>query len=327
LRLILSLLVIAGLVGAVIATALGLLAGWVPLLELFNHFRPFILAGTLVLLGLAFITRRRSLVILSALLALINLGLFVIALQGAAATAAPGSQRFLRVVTLNLWMHNQRIDLVADFLRQADGDVVSLEEVETKPGEQLTELLRPIYPYVIGDGGILLLSKLPPVASGHVNGAKLEGWARLPLILWAKFDKEGFEFELAGVHPAWPFNPRDQVADTDSLIAFARNRSAPLILAGDFNLTPWSLKLQRLTGETELGRANTFYFTWPANPRLPMKYVTPFVAIDNVFVSRQFAIQSISAGPYVGSDHRPLIADIALSKQNDAAAQATENPK
>jgi endonuclease/exonuclease/phosphatase family metal-dependent hydrolase len=45
-----------------------------------------------------------------------------------------------------------------------------------------------------------------------------------------------------------------------------------------------------------------------------MKYITPFVAIDNVFVSRHFVIQSISVGPYIGSDHRPLIADITLVK-------------
>jgi len=263
LRLIVSLLVAAGLLGAAIATALGLLAGWVPLLELFNHFRPFILAGALVLLGLAFVTRWRSLVVLSALLALVNLGLFLLALQGAATNAPSGGERFLRTVAFNLWIGNDRLDLVADFLREADADIVSLKEVEPQQAEQLTQRLASVYPHQIGFGGLLLLSKLPPVETGHQNGPRNDGWARVPLILWAKFDKGGSSFEFAGVHTAWPFNPLDQVADTDALIAFAQQARSSLIMAGDFNLTPWSSKLGRFTRESGLARANTFHFTWP----------------------------------------------------------------
>jgi endonuclease/exonuclease/phosphatase (EEP) superfamily protein YafD len=38
----------------------------------------------------------------------------------------------------------------------------------------------------------------------------------------------------------------------------------------------------------------------------------PFVPIDNVFASRQFASLGTTVGPYLGSDHRPVVADIAL---------------
>ncbi|MGZ8417797.1 MAG: hypothetical protein ACXWVQ_12605 [Methyloceanibacter sp.] len=37
------------------------------------------------------------------------------------------------------------------------------------------------------------------------------------------------------------------------------------------------------------------------------------VAIDNVFASRDFAKIDILAGARLGSDHRPVIADIALA--------------
>jgi endonuclease/exonuclease/phosphatase (EEP) superfamily protein YafD len=306
LNIILPLIVAAGILGCALATLLGLAAGWFPILELFNHFRPFILAGTIGLLVLALFTKRRSLIVLSTLLALGNLGLFLYALQGAAASAPAGSERFLRVVAFNLWIGNEHMDRVADFLRETDADIVSLEEVEPQQVGELTQRLASIYPHRINVGGLLLLSKLPPIDTGHQNGPRNDGWARVPLFLWAKFDKDGNSFDFAGVHTAWPFNPLDQVADTDALVAFAQGRSL-LIMAGDFNLTPWSLKLQGLTRRTGLGRTNTFHFTWP------MHRLMPLVGIDNIFVSSQFSLVNFVTGPYLGSDHRPIIADIALA--------------
>ena len=92
------------------------------------------------------------------------------------------------------------------------------------------------------------------------------------------------------------------------LIDFARNRERPLIVAGDFNLTPWSVKLQRFTRETGLKRYNTFTPTWPMNRLMP------FVTIDNIFASKQFEPLKVETAPAIGSDHRPIIADIALVK-------------
>ena len=40
----------------------------------------------------------------------------------------------------------------------------------------------------------------------------------------------------------------------------------------------------------------------------------PFVTIDNVFASPSFAKISVTGGPRLGSDHRPIIADLALAK-------------
>ncbi|MCJ7597716.1 MAG: hypothetical protein MUO41_03620 [Methyloceanibacter sp.] len=49
---------------------------------------------------------------------------------------------------------------------------------------------------------------------------------------------------------------------------------------------------------------------------------------SHMFVSRQFAVQSVSAGPYVGSDHRPIIMDIALVNPSaPAASQTSESLK
>jgi endonuclease/exonuclease/phosphatase (EEP) superfamily protein YafD len=97
-----------------------------------------------------------------------------------------------------------------------------------------------------------------------------------------------------------------------------RHRTGPLIVAGDFNLTPWTDKLAALTQATGLGRYNTFHFTWPL--RVHGVDVLPLVATDNVFASPHFAKIAVKAGPRLGSDHRPVIADIALATPSPPSA-------
>jgi endonuclease/exonuclease/phosphatase (EEP) superfamily protein YafD len=296
----------AGLVVA-LATLLGLLAAWFPLLELLNHFRLIWLAGASALFPLALVLGGPRLIWVAATLVAVNLALVGFALTGSAAKAGKDSQRVLRVVSLNVGAQNPRIDLTAEFLLKVDGDVVVLVELRKKQRERLLEQLRSRYPYQLGTRSVMLLSKLPAVASSHQNGRRIDGRPSAPV--WARFERHGTTFELAGVHFVRPFTPHQQISETEALIDFANARDVPLIVAGDFNLTPWSTILQRFGMETGLKRSITFTPTWPLGRRR-----MPFVTIDNVFVSKQFAVVSAEAGPYVGSDHRPIIADLALAE-------------
>ncbi len=75
-------------------------------------------------------------------------------------------------------------------------------------------------------------------------------------------------------------------------------------------MAPWTVKLKTFTKATGLGRFNTFYPTWPMRWRDIR--LLPVFPIDNVLASRHFASIKLIVGPYLGSDHRPVIADIAL---------------
>ena len=87
-------------------------------------------------------------------------------------------------------------------------------------------------------------------------------------------------------------------------------QDGPLILAGDFNMTPWTVKMRTFTEVTGLGRFNTFNPTWPMRWRsVPL---LPLLPIDNVFASAHFANISTRLGPRLDSDHRAVIADLAL---------------
>ncbi len=305
----LKLLIATDLALGAVLTGLGWLASWWPALDLFNNGLPALAAGTLGVFGLALLVRDWRLIVPAALLAAINIGLVFAGLQGAAAEASPGSGRFLRVVTFNLLFGNDRIDGIDKFLNQTDADVVVLQEVTKDHLIPLHQGLDARYPHSRGEFGLVIFSKYPIRADGRVDRPNYPEWISL-MARWVELDVNGTAVELVGVHLARPFYPVLQQQDVTMLTQFVLARKLPIIVAGDFNLTPWTDQLKRFTELTGLGRFNTFHFTWPMRWR---KYpIVPLVAIDNVFASPDFANIATIGGARLGSDHRPIIADIAL---------------
>ncbi len=305
----LRVLVGAGIALGLVLTGLGSLAQWWPALDIVNNGLPALAAGAIALFLLAIITREWRSIALAGLLAAINIGLVFAGLHGAAAEA-PDAKRFLRVVTFNLWFDNERIDGVDKFLNQTDADVAVLQEVTNEHLAALHQGLDARYPYSVGEFGIVIFSKYAIKADGRVDRAGYPEWIRL-LARWVELDVHGTTVELVGVHCARPFYPVLQEHDVAALTQFVLSRKLPIVVAGDFNMTPWTDQLKRFTRTTGLGRFNTLIFTWPLRWR---NYpVVPVVAIDNVFVSREFAKIAVIGGVRQGSDHRPIIADIALA--------------
>lgn len=303
-------LVVAGLLLGALLTGLGLLASWRPVLDIVNNGLPFLILGALVVFGLACLARAPWLIAAAAALAAINILFGVSALRGAAAQAPPGSERALRVLTFNLSHHADRIDEVVKYIDGSGADAVVLQEVFPEHGAELLRALKPAYPFASGDAYVVVLSKHPILAEGRIDRPGFPEWNQL-MLRWVRLKASGTEFELAGVHLARPFYPTLQQEDVEALTHFVLQRSGPLVVAGDFNMSPWTEKLARFTYVTGLERYNTFHLTWPMGRRdlrLP-----PLVAIDNVFASRHFAKLGIEAGPFLGSDHKPVIADLALA--------------
>lgn len=303
-------LIVAGLVLGAGLTLSGLLARWWPALDIVNDGLPFTTVGTIALLTLAAAARDWRLALPAAVLVAVNILLVGIGLSGGAMDAAPDSPRFLRVVTFNLWNGNSHMDEVARFLAAADADVVVLQEAPREHAAALRQALQSRYPFAVGDAGIVMLSKYPILAEGRIDRPGYPPWISL-MLRWAKLDVNGTSFELAGVHLTRPYYPELQQQDIAALISFASSQSLALVMAGDFNMTPWAEKLQRFERSSGLARYNNFHLTWPMERGdLPL---IPFVAIDNVFASPSFAKISATGGPRLGSDHRPIIADLALA--------------
>ena len=197
-------------------------------------------------------------------------------------------------------------------------DVVVFQEMTRSHLARLLLTFGARYPHRVGDSGLVILSKHPILADGRVDRPGYPGWISL-MVRWVRLDVNGTAVELAGVHLSRPFHTELQGQDIVTLTQFVRSRTTPLVVAGDFNMAPWTQKLKGFTQETGLGRYNTFHFTWPLQVRgIPF---VPLVPIDNIFASREFAAIATEPGPRLGSDHRPIIADIALAEPVSAATK------
>ena len=109
---------------------------------------------------------------------------------------------------------------------------------------------------------------------------------------------------MAGIHSAWPFHPYAQASHTDWLIAWRRSITEPLLIAGDFNLTPFSWKLSKFSWQTGLKRYSTYTRSWPGH-----RYAPAFL-IDHMFSDDTFRPLDVRVGPPLGSDHLPIIATV-----------------
>jgi endonuclease/exonuclease/phosphatase family metal-dependent hydrolase len=84
----------------------------------------------------------------------------------------------------------------------------------------------------------------------------------------------------------------------------------PEVLLGDFNASLDHRGLRRLLSaglnDAASATGRGLWPTWPANSPAP-----PFVQIDHVLVSREFAVASFQTLPIPGSDHLAVVSELS----------------
>jgi endonuclease/exonuclease/phosphatase (EEP) superfamily protein YafD len=117
---------------------------------------------------------------------------------------------------------------------------------------------------------------------------------------------------LLGVHTLPPasreyaIGRNEQLAEAASLI---RRRGGPAILLGDLNTSPWSPYYRKLIVDSKLkntAQGRGISASWPT--RVPPL----FIPLDYVLVSEGIAVGKRFLGPNVGSDHFPVVAELAF---------------
>jgi len=102
---------------------------------------------------------------------------------------------------------------------------------------------------------------------------------------------------------------------TAVLAGYVRTLGQDQIVMGDFNSTPWSDVQVAFRNATALDNRGPLIASWPASLPAPLR-----VPIDPVFVGGGLSIRDLHAGPNLGSDHLPIIAEIG-SKRPIAEAE------
>jgi endonuclease/exonuclease/phosphatase (EEP) superfamily protein YafD len=229
--------------------------------------------------------------------------------QGAGGGRTGLRRQPLRIASINVLFHNTHYDRVAAFLRRAQPDAAVLVEITPRWRAALGSL-RDEFPWQYyaesrHSHGTLLLSRWP-----------LERVETVPMgphadpTITAVLSVRGRTLHLIGVHPSWPLGPAVSAERNGELIelaALARATPAPLVMAGDFNVTPFSPHFGDFIARSGLlwtARGAGWQPTWPTF--LPVGGIQ----IDHVFVSPGIDVQRFARGGGTGSDHRPILVDL-----------------
>jgi len=310
-------LVGAGVLAVNLATLGGFFATGLWLFDLPTQFT----VQFVILQGLAlvyFIARRRArwpiLLTLPFIAAnLIPISRYYVPAAPAAAVATPN----LRVLTLNLWARNDRANLVEGLIQTEAPDIVFLAEA-TPQWHHLLQQLRPSYPYsapTVDDRTlpIMLLSRWP-VKDAKV--VRLGSRGRPTIIATVCKDVSGDKGAcglVVGLHTDRPLGPalarsrNTQLDELASLIAQQPERR--VIVMGDFNLTPWSPYFHRFLDDARLRDSATGRGVAPTW----FSRLLPFgLPIDQILLGPDVEVIQRRVGADVGSDHFPVIADLAF---------------
>ena len=130
----------------------------------------------------------------------------------------------------------------------------------------------------------------------------------------ATIDAGGRPLAFYNVHPVSPSSPanfdrwREELAE---LVKALEAATTDMVVAGDFNMTQHHRAYGQLTNlglrdaQRERGRGNAT--TWPNGQRR-----FPPIRIDQVFLKGGLECLDIREGVGAGSDHRPVIATLAV---------------
>jgi endonuclease/exonuclease/phosphatase (EEP) superfamily protein YafD len=303
---------------ACLATVTGFLGRLWWVFELTSHFRPHLALVLGALAAIWAMKRRWRMTAVCGVAAAANASLVFFLLCPEAHLVATAGPR-LRLVSLNVHTANVS-DLVLEFLRRTDADVLLLMEVNERWMSALGSL-RTNYPYVIAEPrednfGIALFSRLTLTNIEVVEF----GNAEVPSIA-VTVAVGGQDIFLLGTHPLPPSsaeNARLRNEQLKEIAARIRHFAMPAIVLGDLNCTPWSpyfSELLRDGGLKNPSQGRGLFGSWPAWMRFAR------ISLDHCLVTPLIHASNKQLGPQVGSDHLPLVIELQISPRESGASR------
>jgi len=285
-------------------------------LDVLNHFALLWFVGAALSLGYGLVFAAPSLRFAAA-------GLGLAGMLAAAALIAPELMRPIRpnvstdaphqitLIQLNAWDENADVEGTADWVAAQHPDLVLMQEVEAPI---LRAMIKRGFHHLRGMARTAIFSRAEPTFAPFK--IPMQDWRILPGFSRATFASAGGAYSVVSTHLDWPTR-RDQASQIAVLAEVLDHYPTDrLILAGDFNLTPWSFTLRGLDTRLGMERRDRALFSWPVRlfPKAPLSWPLALLPIDHLYAGQAWRTVSIARGPRLGSDHYPIVVRLALTQ-------------
>ena len=285
---------------------------WWRFADLLNEFAPVILligCAAILTALIAGAGLRRALVLPTIMLMTGSAALVLPELSGRmrSPTCRPGALKF---VQFNVDKANGDPALAADWILRQNPDVISLEEGLMR-GAEVVRLLKPAFRYQVSclpgmRCSTVILSRQPALASGGLAHGDPENRKTFSAT-WVRFASSGGPFTFMAVHFDRPWQ-WDKIDRSDEVLSefLAHQDRRRLVIGGDFNQTPWTFAMGRRDRAIGLPRLTRALPTWPAY-KIAGRDGPPILPIDHVYAGTDWSVGCIERGPWLGSDHYPVV--------------------
>ncbi len=237
----------------------------------------------------------------------------------------PDQPNMVSVLSYNVKMSNVRFQEAIDLVRLHQPDIAIFMETDAKWDDAMA-VLAGDWPNHVREPldnsyGILLYSRLA-LADTEIMHLTMKD---TPSIVTTVTLANGEPFRLYCVHPEPPVPFADSAGRDAELVRVARlvkEESLPTIVCGDLNDVAWShttrlfQRMSRLL-DPRVGRGffNTFdarywFMRWP---------------LDHLFHDARFALVSMRRLPHIGSDHFPILFQLALTQGTGSSRRPPEH--
>ncbi|MBX2886448.1 MAG: endonuclease/exonuclease/phosphatase family protein [Granulosicoccus sp.] len=222
-----------------------------------------------------------------------------------------------RLMTLNVLAGNTEYEKIGNLITRHEPDSVLILELTPPLADHLAAQLTD-YPYFFGQpvmraAGIGVFSRHPMqhtelLALGHQFTPAVHIEQTLPPTSGSQHST----LTLIGIHPWAPIAPEMHQLRTIQLRELGsavKDIHQPLVVAGDFNITPWSKDFRSLLTVGQLADSRVGFGiqgTWPSC--LPLLSIP----IDHILTSPGLSVKDRRVVRIEGSDHCGVMADLMI---------------
>lgn len=281
-----------------------------------NYFAPWLIMFTIPISILMFIFKRQILALTLIFASFIILLRFIPLYISRSRSAT--TVQSIKIMTYNLDKHNNDLHGIVSTIKEAQPDVVALQELVPLMADELLKELEDEYPYHT------LSSDIPLAGQGLLSRYELVQNSAIPdyryLSATVKFPKG--KITIYNIHAptlfpqSWKKDWMRQREFINEILLQASKIEGPLLILGDFNTTPLSENYNIIRQEYYDAFEHSgsgFGFTFPARDKFGIKIPLPLVRIDYIFHSNHLVSNEtrvlINNG---GSDHRPVVSLLSL---------------
>lgn len=303
--------------------------------ELAISFLPYIFVGlfflgvVLLVVGLFLLIRKRQNKNLISPLFLITLSSFFLSFLYGSDFFSFYSLKYqehlvedsLKVYYANILYTNDHYDALKEAVEDANPDIVMLVEFSDEHAEALKEYFKRSFPYVSRNSwstklaGDIVFSKYPILDFMVWNPYDLGKWRYSYLRLDTReiFNKEIYLYLVHTSAPVSLYNfdmRNEQLAKVSRGFLddqAGRSLDDPVLMIGDFNLSPWSAFYQRLESAFSGYLVNALQGRQPTYTRSLWDQNWAVSHIDHLFVSPNVEVGELEVADLLGSDHNPFI--------------------